>query len=48
MHDSGEIMFVAVAKTNLAYAIAKGFFGELIANSRSGLEIFEQMGDEDD
>ncbi|MBD5642283.1 MAG: hypothetical protein HDQ91_07705 [Desulfovibrio sp.] len=48
LHDSGEIMFVAVAKTNLAYAIAKGFFGELIANSRSGLEIFEQMGDEDD
>lgn len=48
LHDGGEIMFAAVARTNLAYAIAKGFFGDLIASSRSGLEIFEQMEEDDD
>lgn len=48
LHDSGEVMFAAVASTNLAYALAKGFFGELIANSRSGIELFEQTDDDDD
>lgn len=48
LHDSGEVMFAAIARSNLAFALAKGFFGALIANSRSGIEIFEQMADDDD
>lgn len=48
MHDNEGFMFAAVADTNLAYCLAKGFFGELTANARAGVDIFEDLGNTDD
>lgn len=48
LHDSGEILLAAIARDNLAFLMGKSFFGEIIANSRSGIDIFEQTEEEDD
>lgn len=48
MHEQEELLFVAVAESNLVYAIAKGFFGDLTASARYGVDIFEAVDDEDD
>lgn len=47
MHDGGGVLFAAIAKSNLAYALAKGLFGELVANARAGVDIFEDGDDQD-
>lgn len=41
VHEQGKALFAAVAKTELAYTLAKGFFGELVASARFGVDIFE-------
>lgn len=48
LHEQNGLLFAAIAKSNLAYALAKGHFGALVANARYGVDIFEHMGDEDD
>ena len=48
MHDGEGFLFAAVAETNLAYALAKGFFGELTTNARAGVDIFEDTDNGDD
>lgn len=48
LHEQNELLFVAFAETNLAYTLAKGFFGELTANVRYGVDIFESMEGDDD
>lgn len=48
LHEQGELLFAAVAESNLAYALAKGYFGELVANTRFGVDIFEAAEEEND
>lgn len=48
MHEQGELLFAAVAETNLAYALAKGLFGEITTNARLGVDIYEAAEDEND
>lgn len=48
MHDNDGFMFAAVAESGLAYCLAKGFFGELAANARAGVDIFEDLGNDND
>lgn len=48
MHDSDGFLFAAVAETNLAYALAKGFFGRLTATARYGVDVFEHLEDDND
>lgn len=48
LHEQDELLFVGVAETNLAYAAAKGLFGELTSNARLGVDIFESPEAEDD
>lgn len=43
-----EILFVAFAESNLAYALGLAYFGQLVANARYGADIFENMGNTDD
>lgn len=43
MHDKNGLLFAAVAETALVYAIAMGFFGEMTANARYGVDIFENL-----
>lgn len=45
---SEDTYFIAEAPTNLAYALALSFFGQLVANARYGVDIFENLGETDD
>lgn len=47
LHEQGKILFVAVAKSDLAYALAKGYFGSLVANARYGVDIYESEDSDD-
>lgn len=48
VYDKNGILFCAEAKTNLAFAIAQGYFGSLTANARYGVDVFENMEMPDD
>lgn len=48
LHDEDGFLFAAEAESNLAYAIAKGYFGELTANARDGVDIYENLEDGND
>lgn len=48
MHEQGTLLFVAIAESNLAYSMAKSFFGELTANARYGVDIYESTVDGND
>lgn len=48
LYDRDGLLFVAVAENNLIYAIAQGYFGQLTANARYGVDIFEEMEVPDD
>lgn len=48
LHEQDELLFVALAENNLAYALAKSFFGELVSNVRVGVDIFDSSEDSDD
>lgn len=41
--DENGVLFVAFATDNLAYALAMGFFGKLVADVRYGADIFEEL-----
>lgn len=48
LHDQDGLLFVAVAESNLAYALAQGFFGKMVSEARYGADIFENMDDADE
>lgn len=48
VHDKNGLLFAAVAESNLAFAMAEGFFGEMTANARYGVDVFENMEEPDD
>ncbi|MGE9984112.1 hypothetical protein [Desulfovibrio sp. SGI.169] len=48
LHDQDGLLFAAVAESNLAYALAQGFFGRMVSEARYGADIFENMDDCDE
>ena len=47
LHEQGAVLFAAAAASELAYGLAKGFFGSLVANARYGVDIYEgESGDD--
>ncbi|WP_304736799.1 hypothetical protein [uncultured Desulfovibrio sp.] len=48
LHDQDGLLFAAVAESNLAYALAQGFFGRMVSEARYGADIFENMDDADE
>lgn len=48
IHDQDGLLFTAVAESNLAYALAQGFFGGMVSEARYGADIFENMDDPDE
>lgn len=48
LHDSEGLLFCAVAENNLVFTIAQGYFGQLVANVRYGVDVFENMEIPDD
>lgn len=48
VHDDNGFLFGAIAESELAYALAKGFFGRLAENAANGIDIFENPGIGDD
>lgn len=48
VYGKNGLLFVATAATELVFAIAQGFFGELTANARYGADVFENMEIPDD
>lgn len=48
LHDGEGFLFAAIARSNLAYTLARGFFGQLTASCAAGVEIFDHMADSDD
>lgn len=43
-----DILFVAYAESNLAWAIGLAYFGKLVADAKYGVDIFEALEDGDD
>lgn len=43
VRDGGGVLFAAIARDNLSFAAACGYFGEITANNRYGVDIFEEM-----
>ena len=48
LEDANGPLLAAIAETNLAFALGMGFFGELTANARYGVDVFENMEEPDD
>ena len=48
LEDESGPLLVAIAESNLAFALGMGFFGELTANARYGVDVFENMEEPDD
>ncbi|MDE7241859.1 hypothetical protein [Desulfovibrio sp.] len=48
LEDESGPLFAAIAENNLAFALGMGFFGELTANARYGVDVFENMEEPDD
>lgn len=48
VYGKDGLLFVAQAMTNLDFALAQGFFGEMTANARYGVDVFENMEIPDD
>ena len=48
LEDAGGPLLAAIAATNLAFALGLGYFGELTANARYGVDVFENMEEPDD
>lgn len=46
--DKNGALFAAKANSALDYAAALGYFGELTANARYGVDVFENMEEPDD
>ncbi|MBD5539478.1 MAG: hypothetical protein HDQ94_05735 [Desulfovibrio sp.] len=48
LEDAAGPLLAAVAPDNLTFALGMGFFGELTANARYGVDVFENMEEPDD
>lgn len=48
LHDKNGALLAAKATSALDYAAALGYFGELTANARYGVDVFENMEEPDD
>ena len=48
LEDENGPLLAAIAENNLAFALGMGFFGELTANARYGVDVFENMEEPDD
>ena len=48
LEDESGPLLAAIAENNLAFALGMGFFGELTANARYGVDVFENMEEPDD
>ncbi len=48
LHDKSGPLFAAIAGNNLVYGMAWAFFGEMVANARYGVDVFENMEEPDD
>lgn len=48
LHDGNGFLFAAVAENNLAFALGMGYFGELVANARYGVDVFENLEEPND
>ena len=48
LHDRTGLLLAALAKSNLAYAMGAARFGEMVANARYGVDVFENMEEPDD
>lgn len=48
LEDANGPLLAAVAENNLALALGMGHFGELVANVRYGVDVFENMEEPDE
>lgn len=48
LEDANGPLLAAIAQDNLTFALGMGFFGELTANARYGVDVFENMEEPDD
>ena len=48
LEDPNGPLLAAIAPDNLTFALGMGFFGELTANARYGVDVFENMEEPDD
>lgn len=48
VRDKYGPLYVAVAESALAWSLALGHFGEMTANVRYGVDVFENMDEKDD
>ena len=48
LEDANGPLLAAMAPDNLTFALGMGFFGELTANARYGVDVFENMEEPDD
>ncbi|WP_165079443.1 MULTISPECIES: hypothetical protein [unclassified Desulfovibrio] len=48
LEDANGPLLAAIAPDNLTFALGMGFFGELTANARYGVDVFENMEEPDD
>ena len=48
LEDESGPLLAAIAENNLTFALGMGFFGELTANARYGVDVFENMEEPDD
>lgn len=43
MHGKEGVLFIAYAANDLTFAVAMGEFGEMTANARYGVDVFENL-----
>lgn len=48
LRDKYGLLFTAVAESALVYSMALGHFGEMTANARYGVDVYENMEEPDD
>lgn len=47
VYDKTAVLFVAVAESNLSFALGLGYFGRLVSYARYGADIFENTDNPD-
>ncbi len=48
LRDKYGLLFKAVAESELVYSMALGHFGEMTANARYGVDVYENLEEPDD
>lgn len=48
MFEHGQCLYTASADSNLIFSMGLGYFGELCANTRYGVDIFEELDELDE